>query len=454
VRTKGPPGPRGYPGVGIFPKLRRHPAEFLLESATRYGDVVSLPVGFRRAYLFSHPDHVKHILQDAHHVYRKGPAAARVSRLFGESLTAIDGERWWRQRQLMRPAFRPQRLNALGSRIAEATSAMLDRWQRLAEYGRPLDVLGEMMGLTRTVILRAMFGVVASEDARALGQALEVAFRHVDGQLWRAVDWLGHLPTPGTRRCARALGEIDAFVRRRLDETRHGSPVPGGLVAVLLETRDESTGRAATDDDLCRELRALLFAGHTTTASALAWVWYLLAQNPEVECRLREELDTVLGEGPPAMEDLAALRYTRMLIDEALRLYPPTWLTGRMPLADEEVGGYPIPANALVLLSPFVTHRHPGFWEEPARFDPERFAPQRSAGRPRFAYFPFGGGERACLGSALALMEMQMIVAMVAQRYRLQLVPGRRVEIEAGVTLRPRHGMPMTVQRTGPDGAR
>jgi cytochrome P450 len=451
VRSKVPPGPRGYPAVGVFPLARRRPAEFFLESAARYGDVVSLPFGFRRAYLFSHPDHVRQILQDPHHVYRKGPAATRVNLLFGESLTTIDGDRWQRHRQLMRPAFQPQPLLALGPLIAETTAAMLDRWQSLAERGAPIDLLAEVMALTRTIILRAIFGSVAPEEAQAVGRTLEIVFSHVDRQLWSLPGWHGYFPAPGAWRCARALRALDAFVRDRLDETGRGEPPPAGLVATLLAARDEAMPRATTDD-LDRELRALLFAGHTTTASALVWVWYLLTQNPEAEARLRQELGTVLGDRTPSIDDLAALRYTRLLIDEALRLYPPTWLTGRTPLVDEEVGGYPIPANTLLLLSPFVTHRHPAIWEEPARFDPERFTPERSAGRPRFAYFPFGGGGRACIGSGLALMELQLIVAMVAQRYRLALVPGSRVDIEAGVTLRPRHGMPMTLHRRGPIG--
>lgn len=444
-----PPGPRGYPAVGVFPMVRRNPAEFFLESARRYGDVVSLRLGFRRAYLFSHPDHIKQILQDPH-AYCKGPPAARVRPLFGDSLTTIDGDRWYRQRQLMRPAFQPQRLMDLGPIIAETTAAMLDRWQGLAERGQPLDPLSEMMDLTRVIILRAVFGDVAPEEARAIGQALDIAFEHVNQLLWRPLDWFARLPTPRNRRYVRALRVLDAFVRGRLDESHHRWHTAAGLVSTLLEARDERTGEGMSDGDLGRELQALLFAGHTTTASALAWVWYLLSQNPEAERHLQQELGTILGERPPATEDLTALRYTRMLIEEALRLYPPTWLTARMPLADDEIGGYPIPPSALVLLSPFVTHRHPAFWEEPERFNPERFTPERSAGRPRFAYFPFGGGGRACIGSGLALMEMQMVVAMVAQCYRLALVPGCRVELEAGITLRPRHGMLMTLRRNVP----
>lgn len=433
---------------------RRNPLEFFLEAARTYGDVVSLQLGLRRAYLVSHPDHVKLVLQDSHHAYCKGPPAARVRPLFGDSLTTIDGERWHRQRQLVRSAFQPQRLTVLVPVIVEATAAMLDRWESLAGRGQPLDLLSEMTRLTRVIILRVVFGDVAAEEARAVGQTLDIAFEDVNQRLWSALGWLRRVPTPRNRRRGRALRALDAFVRSRLAESRYTGGTAGSLLSTLLEARDERTGEGMSDGQLASELKALLFAGHTTTSSALAWVWYLLSQNPEAECSLEEEVHAVLGERPPTAEDLAALRYTRMLIEEALRLYPPTWLTARMPLADDELGGYPVPANVIVLLSPFVTHRHPTFWKDPERFNPERFRPEQSAGRPRFAYFPFGGGPRACIGSGLALMEIQLVVAMVAQRYRLTLMPGCRVEPDPGITLRPRHAILMILHRNAPRGSR
>jgi cytochrome P450 len=217
------------------------------------------------------------------------------------------------------------------------------------------------------------------------------------------------------------------------------------LLWMLLSARDEETGEGMSDQQLRDEVLILLLAGHETTATALTWTWYLLSQHPEVESRLHDELDTVLGGRRPSVEDLDKLPYTRMVIQEVLRLYPPAFGFTRHAVAEDEIGGYRIPANSMVFLTPYCTHRHPACWEEPEVFDPERFTPERSAGRPRFAYFPFGGGPRQCIGNAFALMEAQLVLASVAQRYCLRLVPGHPVEPQVQLTLRPRYGLPMTL---------
>jgi cytochrome P450 len=445
LRLQAPPGPRGYPLTGVFPMAWRDPLRFFLESARRYGDVVSMQFGIRRVYLLSHPDDVRHVLQDSQRAYCKRPVATRVRPLFGDSLTTVDGEHWRRQRRLMRPAFQSTTLLRFVPVIAEATAEMLDRWQRIADRGEAMDVLSEMRGLTRAIMLRVLFGDVGPAETRAVGQALELALEHVDRRLWSPLGWLD-LPTPGNRRFRHALRTIDAFVSGAVGRARRGVPSPGTLLSVLLNAHDIGSDERMRDTELQDELKALLVAGHTTTASALAWIWYVLFQNPGARQRLQRELHTVLDERLPGPNHLPALQYTRMLIDEVLRLYPPTWVTARMPLDDDAVRGYRISAGSIVLLSPFVTHRHPRFWEDPSRFDPERFTPGRSAARPYFAYFPFGGGPRSCIGSRLALVEMQLAVAMVAQRYQLILVPGARVDVHPGLTLRASPGVPMILR--------
>ncbi len=440
------PGPAGYPLLGVFPTARKDPLGFFLETARRYGDVASMQFGLRRVYLLSHPDHVRYVLQDNHHVYRKGPSAARVRPLFGDSLTTDDGEHWRRQRRLMLPAFHPRQLARLGPIVVGATAEMLGRWQPVAARGEHLDLLLEMRMLTRAIILRILFGDVAAAETRAVGEALDLALEHADRRLWSPLGWL-ELPTPGHQRFRQALGAVDAFVASAIGRVRHGNTSPGMLLSALLDARDAESGEPMTDAELREEVKALLVAGHTTTASALSWTWYVLHEVPQALTRLRQELRAVLEGGDPGADHLAALGYTRMLIEEVLRLYPPTWVTARTPLVDDEIGGYHIAAGSIVMLSPFVTHRHPRFWEHPNRFDPERFTPRRSVGRPSFAYFPFGGGPRRCIGAGLALVEMQLVIAMVAQRYEPTLVPGSRVAVGPGLTLRPRPGLPMTLKR-------
>jgi cytochrome P450 len=428
------PGPTGYPLVGVFPRARRDPLGFFVECARRHGDVISMRLGRHRVYLLSHPDHVRHVLQDNARAYAKGPPATRVRALFGDSLTVVDGDRWRERRRQMQPAFRPGQHAQFASLVTVATGEMLERWRPLADRGEPVDAVTEMRRLTQTIIIRACFGDVAAAEVEALSHALDVAVSHVDRRLWSALGWL-EVPTPATARYQRALEAIDAFISQMVSEARRSALPPGSPLAALLAS--PATGEPLTDADVRDELKAILVAGHTTTASALAWTWYVLFAHPGARERLEAECGVLLGGRAPGIETLPGLGYTRRVIEEVLRLYPPTWLTARMPVEDVPLGGYTIPAGAIVLLSPYITHRHPAVWEAPEVFDPDRFTPARAATRPTFAYFPFGGGPRHCIGSAFATTEMQLIVAAVAQRYRLTGVPGVPVIPAAGLTLRP-----------------
>jgi len=437
------PGPRGYPLLGVFPRARRDPLGFFLAANRAYGDVVALPLGPRRLYLLCHPDHIKDVFQDHDRVFHKRDAAERIRPLFGESLTTVDGDDWHRRRSLMRPAFTPPRSASFVPLIARATETMLERWREPAARRRPFDVLVEMTELTRAIIRLALFGEVPAEEARAVGEAIGVVAERVNRGLWSPLGWLPGFVT-SHRAYDRALNELDAFVARRITEGRRRDAGPD-LLSTLLAARDAETGVGYDDSSLRDELKALFVAGHVTSASALAWIWYLLARNEGARRRLQHEIRSALAARAPTAEDLPDLEYTRMVIDESLRLYPPTWVTARTTTEDVEVGGFRLPSGATVLLSPYVTHRHPRFWENPERFEPERFSSGHPA-RPRYAYFPFGGGPRACIGSVFALMEMQVIVAMVTQRYELDLAPGWRVEPAPLTVLAPRHGIGVVLQ--------
>jgi len=444
-----PPGPTGYPLVGVFPKARRDPLGFFGDCARRYGDVVSMRLGAHHVYLLRHPDHVKHVLLDRAHAYAKGPPATRVRAVFGDSLTVIDGERWRQRRRQVQPAFHPGHHAQLAAVVQRATSEMLERWRPLAEGGAVVEMVSEMRRLTQTIIIRACFGELHSAEVTALSEALDVAVGHVDRQLWSALGWL-NMPTPARIRHRRALGAIDTFVSRKVKEAHRSTPSPGTLLAAFLESPVAAGGEPLSDAELHDELKTVLVAGHTTTASALAWIWYVLSEHPHAREQLEAECR---GEGshPPGVDALPRPGYTRRVIEEILRLYPPTWLTARTPVEDDTLDGYTIPAAALVLLSPYLTHRHPDIWAAPDRFDPDRFTPERAAARPAFAHFPFGGGPRRCVGSAFATIEMQLIVSAVAQRYRLTVLPGARIVPIAGLTLRPSPSVPIQLQRARAD---
>ncbi len=438
------PGPTGYPLVGVFPQARRDPLGFFLECVRRHGDVISMQLGGHQVYLLSHPDHVKHVLQDNARAYAKGPPATRVRGLFGDSLTVVDDDRWRQRRRQVQPAFQPGQHAPFAAVVTQGTGEMLERWRALAERSEPVDAVTEMRRLTQTIIIRACFGDTGAGGVEALGHALDVAVGHVDRRLWSAFGWLD-VPTPAATRFRHALDAIDAFVSRMVSEARSSVPPPGSLLAALLAS--QAGGESVTAADLRDELKAILVAGHTTTGSALAWIWYVLSEHPEAQEQLEEECRAVLGGRAPGVETLPRLGYTRRVIEEVLRLYPPTWLTARMPVEDDTLAGYTIPAGAIVLLSPYVTHRHRAVWEAPELFDPDRFDSARVAARPTWAYFPFGGGPRRCIGSAFATTEMQLIVAAVAQRYRLTLVRGVCVVPAAGLTLRPSPAMPSRLHR-------
>jgi len=435
--------------MGVFPTARRDPLGFFLDCARRYGDPVSMRLGVHRVYLVSHPEHVKRVLQDNPRAYSKGPPAARVRALFGDSLTVVDGERWRQRRGQAQSAFQPGQHARFIAVTTRATAEMLDRWRLPAERGEPVELMGEMRRLTQTIIIRALFGEVTAAEVHGLGGALDLAVAHVDRRLWSPLGWI-EVPTPASTRYQRALSAVTEFISRQVENARRTGPPPNTLLAALLSAPEAGSAEPLSDAEVHNELKAFLVAGHTTTASALAWLWYVLWERPEARARLEHECRAVLAGCLPGADDLPRLGYTRRVIDEVLRLYPPTWLTARTASENDELGGYKIPAGALILLSPYVTHRHLACWEEPERFDPDRFMPARAAARPAFAYFPFGGGPRRCIGSAFATIEIQLIVVQVAQRYRLGLFPGAHVIPAAGLTLRPRGGLPMLLRPVPP----
>src|SRR2546428_811897 len=362
--------------------------------------------------------------------------------------TAAGLSRWCRLRWPGRPAFQAgqhARFAAVGSR---ATGEMPERWRRLAERNELVDAVTEMRLLTQTIIIRACFGDVSAAEVEALGRALDVAVGHTDRRLWSVFGWL-EVSTPAAARYQRALGAIHAFVSRMVSEARRSAPPPGSLLAALLAS--STTGEPLTDAEVRDELKAILVAGHTTTASALAWTWHVLSEHHDARQQLEQECRALLGGWAPGVETLPRLGYTRRVIEEVLRLYPPTWLTARMPVEDDTLVGYAIPTGAIVLLSPYVTHRHPAVWDAPEVFDPDRFTADPAAARPNYAYFPFGGGPRHCIGSAFATAEMQLIVASVAQCYRLTPVSGARVIPVVGLTLRPSPAVPLRLHRRRAD---
>jgi cytochrome P450 len=444
AQSNQPPGPRRIPPLEDLRVLQQSPLAAIAKISRDYGAVVRYPVGPLVVYLANHPDYARHILQDNNRNYSKNTFQYNLLKsVTGEGLLTSDGDTWLRQRRLSQPAFHRERIAALTGLMTATTGEMLERWQVHASHGRPVDMAAEMMRVALAIVGRALFSIDLTSEAGELVEAVLVVLDHI---VWRARTFgmvPGVLPTARNRRFRAALQTLDHAVYALIKERRCGAGQEGDLLSMLIAAQDPETGTGMSDRQLRDEVMTLLVAGHETVASALAWTWYLLSQNPQAEAKLQAEADA-LGQGAPP--DPNRLPYTRMAFEEALRLYPPAWIITRRALGDDELGGYAIPAGALVVLSPYTAQRDPAYWPEPERYDPERFSPEASSGRPRFAYFPFGGGPRLCIGNTFALLEAQVVLSQVAGRYRLEMARGHPVEVEPGVTLRPKHGLQMTIK--------
>jgi cytochrome P450 len=433
---------------GPLARSRRDPLGFLLEGMRRYGDVFRYQLGPLVFHLVAHPEHVKHVLLDQARNYPRSWYYERTKVVVGEGLVTTEGAAWRRLRRMVQPAFHHQRVAALTGLMTGAIAAMLDRWREAARGGEPLDVAAEFVGLTLRIVGRALLGLELGGQADRIGAAVTTALEYLERRLGNLLSLPLAIPTPSNRRARRALATLDAVIAGILAHRRRE---PGrdrdDLLDLLLAVRDEETGAGLTDRELRDQVLTFIGAGHETTAVGLSWTVYLLSRHPEAQGRLRAELAEVLGDRTPTADDLPRLDFTRRVIEEALRLYPPAYALVRDAVAEDAIGGFRIPARSMVILSPYVTHRHPDFWPDPETFDPDRFSPGRSAGRPRFAWFPFLGGPHQCIGQEFAMMEMTLSVAMIVQPFRFQLAPGACVEPKPMLSLRPRHGVPILLQR-------
>ena len=441
------PGPKRtlWPG-GQLLGFQRDPLGFLTRLARRYGDVAQFRVGPQRAFLLSEPELIRDLLVTHHERFHKGRALQRAKRLLGEGLLTSEEEFHRRQRRLAQPAFHRQRINAYGAQMVEYAERTSERWRD----GQTLDVAHEMMRLTLAIVGKTLFDADVESEADEVGEALTDVMELFGYLMIPYAELLEHFPMlPQTRRFNRARARLDAVIYRIIEDRRRSAGDRGDLLSMLLLAVDEEGDRTGmTNEQLRDEAMTIFLAGHETTANALAWTFYLLAQNPAAERLLHEELDAVLAGRPPSVEDVPALRYTEMVVAEAMRLYPPAWAVGRMAVADHEAAGYHIPRGSLVLASQFVTHRDARYFPDPERFDPERFTPEAKAARPAFAYFPFGGGVRRCIGEGFAWMEMMLTLASLARRWRLRLAAGRRAEMQPRITLRPgKGGVPVTLEK-------
>jgi len=375
--------------------------------------------------------------------YRKSDFLRRIlGPLLGDGLLISEGELWRRQRRIAAPAFHAKRIAEFVTAMTSCAAATLERWRSMTG---PFDVATEMLALTLDIVARTMFSIDVGGEIASLRRLTDivVALRPSTLDLLGLPEWIPRRQPAAYRR---AIAEFEALVSRLLAERRADGRDRGDLLSMLLAARDPETGEGMSDRQLRDEILTILLAGHETVANALTWTWYLLARHPEAEARLHEELDRVLGARVPGFADLAELEWTRMVIEEAMRLYPPAHTVSRTAIGEDRIGGVRVPPGAAITISAYLTHRNPNLWPNPERFAPERFAPEAVAQRHRFAYLPFGGGPRICIGNGLAMVEAKAIVATIAQRYRVRLAPGHVVEPIGLVTLRAKNGVRVTLE--------
>jgi cytochrome P450 len=438
------PGPKGAPLLGSLPDFRRDIRAALVEGWRDHGDIVQFNVA-GVGYLVAHPDYIQYILKDNESNFPHAPfLRARWAKIVGGGLVTSKGTFWERQRRLANPSFHQDRIADFGRIMTETTEEMLGEWQRAADSGEPIEVRDEMMRLTITILSKAMFSADIWEKTDLIRRDVGVLLTHASNRLFSPVDPPEWIPLPAHRRFLGAQRSFDNLIYGIIAERRK-EPAED-LLTMFLQAVDEETGEAMDDVQVRDEVRTMFIAGHETTATSLGWTWYLLSTYPEVQAKLRAELADVLDGRTPTVSDLPNLPYLWRVIQESLRLYPPIWMYLRTALADDEVGGQWIKAGKNIYISPYVTHRHRDFYDNPEGFDPSRFEPEKTKDWHRFQYFPFGGGPRKCIGNNFAITEMQLVVATALQKFELQAVPGHPVAVQAGLSLRPRDGLLMTVK--------
>jgi cytochrome P450 len=442
------PQPKGLPLVGHLPALLRGSFDFFVRTRETAGDIYTLNLGFTRLVVLNHPRQAQHLLVDNARNYTKsGWLWDRLRAAFGNGLPLSQGDLWRKQRRLVQPHFHRQRLAAMTDTMVGALEETLGTWEHAAATATPLSLVPAFSEATMKVILRTMLGDTLSREAMndvtsAVKFMMDFVFVGMCGN--KLPDWV---PLPGKKRYRQAQQTFNNTVFGMIEAHRQGQSEASHLLAMLIDSVDEETGEPMSDQQLRDEAAAFLLGGYETTSSALAWACHYLSQHPEVMQKLQAEVDQVLGERRPAFADLPRLAYTRMVLQETMRLRPSVWWVPRLASADDTIDGYHIPAGTSVVALTYMVHRHPEFWPDPERFDPERFTPELQHERHKCAWMPFGAGQRMCIGRDFAMMEGQLALAMIAQRYRLDAIPGRTAQLKFSLASQAKDGIWVSVEK-------
>jgi cytochrome P450 len=437
-----PPTPKGHWLLGNFPEFRRDILGFFEQSVREHGDVVRFRLPNMPAYLIAHPDDIEYVLVTANRNFKKHKVWRQLTGVFGNGLLTSEGDFWIRQRRLAQPAFHRNQIANYGNIMVDFTKRMLQRWHD----GEILDVHEEMMTLTMQIVAKTLFNADVSKDAKDVGNAMDVVMHEFQARFGRPFVIPEFIPTAGNLRFRKAIKLFNKTVYEIIRARRSGAKDAGDLLSMLLHAQDED-GSRMTDVQLRDEIITLFLAGHETTANALSWTFYVLSTRPEIESKVVDEINRTFGDRSATISDLEKFKYSEMVILESMRLYPPAYGFGREAINDCEIGGYHVPAGTTIFMSQYVTQRDPRFFENPLEFRPERWQNDFAKKIPKYAYFPFSGGPRQCIGNSFAMMEAVLLLATILHDYHLELVPDQRIVPQASITMRPKHGLKMILHQ-------
>ncbi len=439
-----PPGPKGLPVVGSLFDYFRDILGFLTRVSADYGDIVYYKLGSRKMYLLNNPEDIKDVLVTNNRNFEKSRALKRTKIVLGEGLLTNEGEPHLKQRRTIQPVFHHQRIKSYGDVMAEYSSRIGENWQN----GSVVNIHKEMMKLTLSIVSKTIFDSDMESESDEIGKSLTDLVTLFPQMIFPYSEYLDNLPLPANKRFFNAKSKLDSIIYKMIEERRANPGEKMDLLSMLLEAQDEEgNGQKMSDLQVRDEAMTLFLAGQESTANSLVWTWYLISQHPQVEKKVHDEIESALQDRLPTLDDLGKLSYTQNVFKEALRLYPPAWALARQVKEDYEVRGYTIPAGADIFISQYVVHRDPRLYREPDRFIPERWESEETKDLPRFAYFPFGGGTRRCIGEPFAWMEGIIIIAAIASKWKMRLVPHQSVVPEPLITIRPKYGMKMILER-------
>jgi cytochrome P450 len=440
---KRPPGPKGHWLLGCAGAFRSDVLGFFARCAAEYGDVAGFRIGWKPVALLSHPDCIERVLVTENRHFKKHFVLDFLRPVLGNGLLTSEGDFWLRQRRLIQPAFAPRRLEGYAESMVALSRRRLEAWRD----GQPLDLQAEMLRLTLAIVAKVLLDVDASTDTEEVSSAVDVLMEDFNYRLSTPLAWPRGVPTPWNLRVKRAIRRLKGIIQRIIRERR--AEDRGDFLSLLVNARDEETGQGMSDRQIGDEVMTMFLAGHETTANVLTWAWYLLAQHPEAEQKLLNEFASVLNGRAPTVADVPRLAYAERVVQEAMRLYPPAFVVGREAIEDFSVGGYDFPAGTTFLMSQWVVHRDPRWFHDPFSFRPERWSPAAAYALPKYAYFPFGGGPRVCIGNRFAMLEAVLILATLAPHFRFALAPGQTITAAPAVTLRPAQGLLVTAHKRG-----